>query len=114
MLYAELIQKWIEREARRVPSDRREQYKQELLRFSREIALDIYRQRAERNGALLISGTEIKPFAEKHQIKLEEMELKSRSLLNRNARGEYKFSHKSVLEYFLAVEAVKNPDSGRN
>ncbi|MEZ4847960.1 MAG: formylglycine-generating enzyme family protein [Bacteroidia bacterium] len=36
--------------------------------------------------------------------------MKSRSLLNRDAEGNYKFSHKSILEYFLAKEAYDNPD----
>jgi hypothetical protein len=108
MVYAELINKWIDREAKRVSSEKREHYRQELFRFSREIALAIYQQREARDGALLIKGAEIKPFAEQHGIDLNDMEMKSRSLLNRNARGEYKFSHKSILEYFLAVEAFSN------
>lgn len=85
-------------------------YMEELYQFSREIAVDLYRRRDERQGSLLISGKEIQPFADKHGIKLSEMEMRSRSLLNRNARGEYKFSHKSVLEYFLAEEAFFNPE----
>ncbi len=101
MVYAELIKKWIEREAKRKPHKERKYYKENLERFSWEIALNIYRSREKRDGSLLVKGEEIKPFAEKHSINLEEMEMKSRSLLNRNARGEYKFSHKSVLEYFL-------------
>jgi hypothetical protein len=110
MVYAELINKWIEREANKVPPARREHYKEELFRFSREIAVDIYRYRADRKGSLLIPGEVIKPFAEKHGINLEEMEMKARSLFNRNARGDYKFSHKSILEYFLAEEAFFNPE----
>jgi hypothetical protein len=108
MVYAVLIQKWIEREAHKVPHERRKHFKEELFRFSREIAVDIYRHRADRRGSLLIPGEEIKPFAEKHGINLLELEMKSRSLLNRDARGDYKFSHKSVLEYFLAEEAFFN------
>ncbi|MBN1547263.1 MAG: DUF1566 domain-containing protein, partial [Syntrophaceae bacterium] len=109
-VYAELIQKWIEREAQKVPSDRRKHYEDDLFRFSREIARNIYENRQQRAGGLMIPGREIQPFAEKHNINLSEMEMKSRSLLNRNARGDYKFSHKSVLEYFLAEEALFSPD----
>ncbi len=108
MVYAELINKWIEREVRKVPSERRKRYMDELYKFSREIAVDIYRHRAERQGSLLIRGKEIQPFADKHGIKLSDIEMKSKSLLNRNARGDYKFSHKSVMEYFLAEEAFFN------
>ncbi|MBD3308768.1 DUF1566 domain-containing protein [candidate division KSB3 bacterium] len=109
MVYEVLIDRWIAREADKVDSSKRERYQKELYPFSRAIALDIYRQREKRGGALLIPGDEIAPFAEEYGIDLDEMEMKSRSLLNRNARGDYKFSHRSVLEYFLAVEAFTDP-----
>lgn len=109
-VYAELINRWVEREARKFPPERREHYMEELYQFSREIAVDLYRRRVERQGSLMMSSEEIQPFAEKHGITLNEMEMKSKSLLNRNAHGEYKFSHKSVLEYFLAEEAFFNED----
>ena len=108
-VYTELINRWIEREADKMPAGRREHYKEGLYQFSREIAVDLHRKRDQRDGRLLISGAEIQPFADKHGIRLSAMEMKSRSLLNRNALGEYKFSHKSVLEYFLAEEAIVNP-----
>lgn len=107
-VYEELIHRWIEREAQKVRPDRRKRYVEELFRFSREIAVDIYHHREERKGSLLIPGEAIKPFAENHGINLEDMEMKARSLLNRNAPGDYKFSHKSILEYFLAEEALFN------
>ncbi|MDX2245715.1 MAG: leucine-rich repeat domain-containing protein [Bacteroidia bacterium] len=106
-LYQELIGKWIDREAGRVQEERRNKFREELYRFSREVALNIYRNRKHRNG-LFISENEIKPLAERHKIELEEIEMKSRSLLNRNALGQYKFAHKSILEYFLAVEATED------
>ncbi len=110
MVYAELINKWVERETHKVPSERRKHYMEELYQFSREIAVYLYRHRVEHQGSLLISGKEIQPFADKHGIELNEMEMKSRSLLNRNAQGQYKFSHKSVLGYFLAEQAFFYPD----
>jgi hypothetical protein len=107
-VYKYLIDKWIEREAQRLPEkELKVNFKKELFKFSGEIALDIYRKRKNRNG-LFIDGEEIKPFAIEHHVKLEDMELKSRSLLNRDAQGQYKFSHKSILEYFLALEIVEN------
>lgn len=112
-LYEALIQKWIDREAQRVDSNRRESFRAELYRFSRAVAIDIYNNRRHRKG-LFISQKDIKPLADKHHIKLKEMEMKSRSLLNRDVLGQYKFAHKSILEYFLAVEAIKNPNFGRH
>ncbi|RMG31951.1 MAG: hypothetical protein D6730_00635, partial [Bacteroidetes bacterium] len=112
-LYQALIGRWIEREAQRVKPDRRENFRAELHRFSREVALDIYRSRKQRKG-LFIPQKDIRPLAEKHGIQLKEMEMKSRSLLNRNAMGQYKFAHKSILEYFLAVEAIEDTHFAQN
>ncbi|RMG73500.1 MAG: hypothetical protein D6722_03705 [Bacteroidetes bacterium] len=107
-LYEVLIQKWIEREAIRVPAETRDTFRKELYRFSREIALDMYEKRKVRRG-LFLPKEQIRPFAERHHIQLQEIEMQSRSLLNRNAEGQYKFAHKSILEYFLAQEALENP-----
>jgi hypothetical protein len=106
-LYAVLIDKWIDREASRVPEERREQFREELYRFSREVAINIYKHRRHRKG-LFIGLKEIKRLGEAHDIRLEEMEMQSRSLLNRNVLDQFKFAHKSILEYFLAREAVDN------
>lgn len=106
-IYEELIKKWIDREARREIESNREAYKRELNKFSKEVALDIYNNKESRSG-LIINSEEISPLAERHGIKLNELDLKSRSLLNRNALGEYKFSHRSIMEYFIAKEACKN------
>ncbi|MDX1908488.1 MAG: hypothetical protein SF053_15740 [Bacteroidia bacterium] len=106
-VYQVVIKKWINREAERVPADRRERFRGELMRFSREVALDMYRQRKNRNG-LFIPVQHIRPFAERNRVDLNDIEIQSRSLLNRNALGEYKFAHKSILEYFLALEAIEN------
>ena len=107
-LYEALISKWIEREAGRIPEDRRERFTQELYRFSREVALNIYQQRRHRKG-LYVGLKEIHRLGEKHHLELDDMEMQSRSLLNRNVLDQYKFAHKSILEYFLAREAVENP-----
>lgn len=107
-LYAVLIQKWIEREADRVTPDRRKQFHNELFRFSQEVAINIYKNRGHRKG-LFIRQNEIRPFADRHKIQLDEIEMRSRSLLNRNVEGQYKFAHKSILEYFLAQEMSENP-----
>ena len=106
-LYAALIDKWIEREANRIPEERRDQFRQELHRFSREVALNIYKHRRHRKG-FFIGLKEIKRLGEAHDIRLDEMEMQSRSLLNRNVLDQFKFAHKSILEYFLAREAVED------
>lgn len=106
-VYEELIARWIEREVARRPSGK-DEYRENLYRLSRLVANDIYQNRRKRNG-LIITAEEVKPLAQSHNIFLDDLELKSRSLLNRNARGQFKFSHKSILEYFIAIEAFENP-----
>lgn len=101
-IYEEMVERWIQRE--RVDS------KEELRKFSKELALDIYNSRIERKG-IIISAKDIKQFADNHKIKLEDFEIKSRSLLNRNGEGQYKFAHKSILEYFVALDLFNNPDN---
>jgi len=107
-LYETLIHKWIEREANRVPEDRREVFLKELYTFSQAVAINIFKHRRHRKG-LFIGLKEIRKVGDQHALKLEDMELQTRSLLNRNVFDQYKFAHKSILEYFLAKEAIRDP-----
>ncbi len=104
-IYEELIRKWVKREANNYKKDRRDSFEEQLNLFSRKIAIDMYLKREERNG-FFIDGNSIGVFAIEHNIDLSAMELKGRSLLNRNVQGYYKFAHKSILEYYLALELV--------
>ena len=112
-IYDVLIQKWIEREASRVEFSKRVQYNEQLYNFSKAIAVDIYEKRKIRTE-LFINGEDIKPFAEKNNINLSDLDLKTKSLLNRNSEGQYKFSHKSILEYFLSLELYANAEFKEN
>lgn len=105
--YEALIEKWIDREAQRVDSEKRYDFKIQLRKFSDELAVDIYKKRKERGG-LHISADEIQRFAKRKEINLSSIEMKSRSLLNRHSTGFFKFSHRSILEYFLALKLVEN------
>lgn len=107
-VYEELIKRWVEREVARVKQDP-ENYRRELMNFSKAVSIEIYLGQKKRGG-LVITGEELLPFAKRHGIALNDLELKSRSLLNRDAKGNFKFSHRSILEYFLAFEAFSNPN----
>lgn len=111
-IYAQLIAKWIEREVQRSVKNK-DEYREELYKFSRAVAIDIFKKRNERSG-FFIHANEVKPLAEKYEIHLSDLELKSRSLLNRNAKSQFKFSHKSILEYFVAEEAFQNAEFAKN
>ena len=74
---------------------------------------DIFLNRQKRGG-LYISVNELEIFALKFNIKLSKVEMTSKSLLNRTSEGLYKFSHKSILEYFLSLEGYQNPKFIKN
>lgn len=96
-IYGQLVKKWIEREALD---------KNNLLHvFSEKVAEYMYK-----NKTIYIETTEIENLCKEYNINLRSIEAKSRSLLNRNAKGAYKFAHKSILEFFLASNAFSNEE----
>ena len=108
-VYKILIERWILRESSRIDIQRRNDFINNMYKFSEELALYFFKNRMQ---TLTINSEEILPFAERNEIKLSELELKGKSLLNRDANGSYKFSHKSILEYFLAKKAIDDKDFG--
>jgi hypothetical protein len=99
-IYEEMVQRWINRE--------NVKDKEELRKFSEAVAVDMYNNQQHRGG-LFIEKNDIGQFAQGHGIRLGDLEMRSRSLLNRNAEGRYKFAHKSILEYLLSLELMRNP-----
>lgn len=106
-IYEVLIQKWIEREANRFSFQKKDKFKKDLYNFSLSIALFLYNNRKIR-GELFINANEIEQFGIENDININELDLKSRSLLNRNSQGQYKFSHKSILEYFVSLKVYSD------
>ncbi|MEM1136409.1 MAG: SUMF1/EgtB/PvdO family nonheme iron enzyme [Bacteroidota bacterium] len=104
-VYASMIEKWIEREVERI-ADKEKQatFSKELLRFSETFALELYQQWNKGNDKLEMPREQLLPLAEKHQIELSDFEITGRSLLTRNTAKEWKFAHKSFLEYFVAKQ----------
>ncbi len=90
-IYSELVSKWIEREAVE---------NKLLFEFSDKVAEYMYLKKT-----VYISKDEIEELCVEYKIRIKSIEAKSRSLLNRNANGSYKFAHKSILEFFLARKA---------
>ena len=93
-VYRELVFKWINRES--VDNDT-------LYDFSDKVAEYMYM-----NKTTYISQNQIEGLCNQYNIQLRNIEAKSRSLLNRNAIGDYKFAHKSILEYLLAQKAFED------
>ncbi|MBL8212645.1 MAG: pentapeptide repeat-containing protein [Bryobacterales bacterium] len=94
-VYEQMINAWIERETGFAD-------KQQLRRFSELLAVDMFTKRSERLQERVPSG-ELRLIAQSFGIKLEEWQLRGRSLLNRDAFGNYKFAHRSFMEYFVAL-----------
>lgn len=105
-IYTELIAKWIEREVQRRATNK-EKYRRDLYKFSREVAIDMYTHRKIRGG-FVITDDELKVLAEKNNVDLGTLELKTRALLHMNTLHQCTFAHKSILEYFLVTEAFYN------
>ncbi len=103
-IYEAMVRRWIKRE--------RVKNKEDLRRFSEAIAVDMYRKQKERKG-LFVEADEIEKFADRHGIRMKEFELKGQSLLNRDVDGRFKFAHKSILEYFLALQMLDNIELAR-
>lgn len=103
-LYNHMVEGWIRRENRWIPSD-------DLRSVSFELALFIYKSLPEGNGR--ISPEQIEDIAINTLGKNPNWKsLTSRSLLNRDSLGRYKFSHKSILE-FLIVKLALQDERGR-
>lgn len=101
-IYSTIIDKWIEREALG-HTDR------SLFTLSRSIADYMFK-----NEETSMSASKVEEIAAKKNLQLEPIIAKSRSLLNRNGNGEYKFAHRSFLEYFIVFgvfERMKLPEN---
>ena len=92
-LYEALIEAWLMREAYWVDPTK-------LRQFSERLAIDIYVKRVMRGGEHL-PREELSLLADEWNILLERWKLSTRSLLNRDAAGNYKFAHRSIMEYLF-------------
>lgn len=119
-VYEVLIQKWIEREAGKPGIKElhgsKEKFKKKLEKFSRDLSIQLYKNRANHKVKWALHKDD-KIFSESglfpkntdnESETIGSSEWRTRSLLNRDVDGYYKFSHKSIMEYFLALNAFAN------
>lgn len=102
-IYEEIVNRWINRE--------RIRDKAALRKFSEVLAGNLYKNRRNNNGQ--IPRGELRPFALSHGIDLDELELSSRSLLNQDGYGNYKFVHRSIMEYLFVKRFISLPVAER-
>lgn len=87
LIYTTILDKWIERERFHVSDPR-------LKELSVAVAEYMFI-----NNTTSMPASIVEQIAAREGIEIEPIIAKSRSLLNRNGDGEYKFAHRSFLEY---------------
>ncbi|MBN2092243.1 DUF1566 domain-containing protein [candidate division KSB1 bacterium] len=95
-LYEEMVEAWLTREEKIIEDLK----KDHLRQFSERLAVNLYVNRKQR-GAERIHYEELVPLAKTWNIPLDDWQLRGRSLLNRDADGNYKFAHRSIMEYLF-------------
>ncbi|MFT4510823.1 NACHT domain-containing protein [Caballeronia sp. 15711] len=97
-LYAFMVDRWLQRESRWIDPNK-------LLAVSKVIAVDIYLGRTRRRTEKLTS-TELADLGSRHGTDIDQWHLTSRSLLNRDSGGNYKFAHRSIMEFLFVLAFV--------
>jgi hypothetical protein len=101
-LYQLMVNAWLERESSWVQ-------KSDLKEYSELLSVNLYICR-EHRGMERIPYDELVELAHDWSIDLSQWQLSGRSLLNRDAQGNYKFAHRSIME-FLFVNRLLQGDS---
>ncbi len=106
-IYNTLIDKWIDREVikRKHKFKDQDKFRRSLYDYSRHVALEIYSKRKENN---LLTKEEALEICHNNNIELKNYEITGQSLLTRDALQNWKFAHKSILEFFIAKEAIQD------
>lgn len=98
-LYSFMVDTWIQRESSWIEPG-------VLRRISKAVAVEMIERRSS-NGSERLSRQELVKLAEVGKAPIENWKLTSRSLLNRDAGGFYKFAHRSILEFFFIKAFVE-------
>ena len=98
-LYGFMVESWLQRESRWIDPVR-------LLSLSEIIAVDIFIKRGIRKAERL-SRLELLNLTKISVDDLDAWHLTNRSLLNRDAQGNYKYAHRSIMEYLFVSAYIK-------
>ncbi len=102
-LYQLMVDAWLERESSWVKKDF-------LKEYSERLSVNLYVCR-EKRGMERIPYNDLIQLADNWNINLPQWQLSGRSLLNRDAQGNYKFAHRSIME-FLFINRLLQRDVG--
>ena len=112
-IFETLIEKWLERESKKWKKESdRKIFIDALQKFSINVALEIYNKWIT-DGVLHISKERAIEIASECGYDLSPDEATGKSLLTCDANLNWKFAHKSILEYLLAKE-INNQFSSNN
>ena len=107
-VYHVLIEKWLKREADKWKSEaEKKAFIDNLRKLSMSVALEIYHNWRS-DGKLSIPKNRAKEIADEYNITLSADEVHGKSLLTCDAYLNWKFAHKSILEYFIAKQAAED------
>ncbi len=104
-LYEEMVEAWVKREKGKLGVQ-----KEPLRAFSERLAVDLYLNRERRRGER-IPKAELVKLAKEWQIPLKNWQLTGRSLLNSDGQGNYKFAHRSIMEYLVVKQFISGENS---
>jgi rod shape-determining protein MreB len=108
-LYEVMVEKWLEREKGWIDPT-------QLREFSERLAIDLYTNR-EKRGAERLPADELSKLLPEFSSAPDALVIRRRSLLNRDALGNLKFAHRSIMEYlfvcrFITLPAEQRPNVG--
>lgn len=104
-IYYKIIDIWLDRECVYLTLS-----KQDLFTLSKKLSLFIYDI-----GKNTLSKDEFIEFLNYNGYSsIDEHSFRNRSLINRRNDGSIKFSHKSIWEFFIAVNSIENPSKSFN
>ena len=106
-IYKTLIDVWIKREVRFNKGGDDPELYQRLSDFSLDFALELFNNRDQSTNMRMSREIYLDFINRKKYI---DYNFSGRSLINRDAFGTMKFSHKTFYEYFLAKVKIQNPD----
>ena len=114
-IYDALIEKWLMREGQKWKEKEieRKNFVIALKKFSVLVAIEIYNNWLNNRTSHITKEKAIE-IAEKSQYPIDRHEATGKSLLTCDAKLNWKFSHKSILEFLIAKEASENIDFACN
>jgi len=102
-IYEAMIDAWIKRESF-------VENKNDLRNFSNQLAVDLYIN-SDIRGAERIPYNQLSALASQWGISVAQWKLSSRSLLNRDSEGNYKFAHRSIMEYLFVKQLTEKNEA---